>query len=63
MTRAQRFTSSMTIGLHCRASGRPPLAKVVDDFLAYATQFKDVWFARRIDIARVWMEQFPAGKK
>lgn len=49
----------MTVGLHCRASGRPAAARVVDDFLAYATQFKDVWFARRIDIARCWLEQFP----
>ena len=49
----------MTVALHCRASGRPAAARVVDEFFAYATRFEDVWFARRIDIARCWLEQFP----
>jgi len=49
----------MTVALHCRVSGRPAMAWVVDRFLQYARQFPDVWFARRIDIARLWREQFP----
>lgn len=49
----------MTVALHCRVSGRPAMAYVVDRFLRYARQFPDVWFARRIDIARLWLEQFP----
>lgn len=52
-----RNPKMMTIGLHCRVSGRPAAARVVNDFLAYATAFPDVWFARRIDIARWWIER------
>jgi peptidoglycan/xylan/chitin deacetylase (PgdA/CDA1 family) len=47
----------MTVALHCRISGRPAGARVVHNFLSYAKQFPDVWFARRIDIARWWLEQ------
>jgi len=47
----------MTVSLHCRVSGRPSAARVVDDFFAYAKSFPDVWFARRIDIARRWLER------
>jgi hypothetical protein len=28
-------------------------------FLQYATGMPDVWFARRIDIARWWREHYP----
>jgi peptidoglycan/xylan/chitin deacetylase (PgdA/CDA1 family) len=45
----------MTVALHCRISGRPAMARAVDRFLAYARRFPDVWFARRIDIARCWL--------
>ncbi|HKA44475.1 MAG TPA: polysaccharide deacetylase family protein [Burkholderiales bacterium] len=47
----------MTVALHCRISGRPAFAHVVGRFLTYARQFPDVWFARRIDIARWWLER------
>ncbi len=47
----------MTVGLHCRLSGRPALARVVDMFFRHAGQFPGVWFARRIDIARCWLSQ------
>jgi allantoinase len=50
----------MTVSLHCRVSGRPAAARVVNDFLAYATKCPDVWFARRIDIARWWMAHEPS---
>ncbi len=46
----------MSIGLHCRISGRPAMAWVVERFLRYARGFPGVWFARRIDIARWWLE-------
>jgi len=46
----------MSIGLHCRVAGRPAMAWVVDRFLRYARKMPGVWFARRIDIARWWLE-------
>ena len=46
----------MSIGLRPRIGGRPPRALQVDRFLAYAKGFPDVWFARRADIARWWLE-------
>jgi allantoinase len=49
----------MTVALHCRVSGRPSLARAVDTFLGYARGFKDVWFPRRIDVARFWLEHIP----
>jgi len=33
----------------------------LSNFIEYAKGFPNVWFARRIDIARHWMAQFPAG--
>ena len=48
----------MSVGLHMRVSGRPGRANAVEDFLRYAKSFPDVWFARRIDIARWWLEHY-----
>jgi peptidoglycan/xylan/chitin deacetylase (PgdA/CDA1 family) len=48
----------MSVGLHCRISGRPAKATAIDRFIQYAKGHPRVWFARRIDIARVWLEQF-----
>ncbi|MCI0791285.1 MAG: polysaccharide deacetylase family protein [Chloroflexi bacterium] len=50
----------MNIGLHCRIVGRPSRAVALRNFLAYARGFPDVWFARRIEIARWWKERYPA---
>ena len=49
----------MNIGLHCRIVGRPSRAVALRRFLDYARGFPDVWFARRIDIARWWLERYP----
>ncbi|MCZ6635822.1 MAG: allantoinase PuuE [bacterium] len=49
----------MNIGLHCRIVGRPARAVALQQFLEYARTFPDVWFARRIDIARWWLEKYP----
>ena len=46
----------MSVGLHCRIAGRPAQSRAVEKFLQYARGFPDVWFARRIDIARWWLE-------
>lgn len=50
----------MSIGLHLRIVGRPGRAKALQDFLAYARAQPGVWFARRIDIANHFLNQFPA---
>ena len=50
----------MSVGLHCRIAGRPARSKAVERFLDYAKGFPGVWFARRVDIARWWLEHYPA---
>lgn len=44
----------LSIGLHCRLSGRPGRLAAIERFLAYACKHENVWFARRIDIAAHW---------
>ena len=51
----------MSIGLHCRIAGRPARARAVERFLQYARQMPGVWFARRDEIARWWLEKYPPG--
>jgi peptidoglycan/xylan/chitin deacetylase (PgdA/CDA1 family) len=46
----------MNVGLHVRISGRPGRTVAVDRFLKYARSKPKVWVARRIDIARWWLE-------
>jgi hypothetical protein len=50
------------VGLHPRFSGNPARADAVARFIEYGQQFEDVWFARRIDIAASFREQFPAER-
>jgi len=49
----------LSIGTHVRISGRPGRAVALDRFFKYAKQFDDVWFARRLDIAKWWLERYP----
>lgn len=49
----------MSIGLHCRLIGRPGRIRALERFFDYARGFKDVWFCRRVDIARHWHEHHP----
>lgn len=49
----------MSIGIHCRIAGTPARSRALARFLEYARSFDDVWFARRIDIARWWLEKKP----
>lgn len=48
----------MSVGLHLRIVGRPARAAALDRFIKYAKGLPDVWFARRIDIARWWLEHY-----
>lgn len=52
----------MSVGLHCRLAGRPGRAAALARFLDYVASFDDVWVCRRVDIARHWMDHFPAGE-
>ena len=49
----------MSVGLHCRLAGRPGRFAALKRFVDYARGHDDVWFARRIDIARHWREHHP----
>ncbi len=48
----------LSVGLHQRYSGTPAGASAVDEFIQYCHRVPDIWFARRIDIARWWLENF-----
>jgi putative urate catabolism protein len=50
----------MSIGLHPRLIGRPGRAASLARFLDYVRGHDDVWIARRIDIARHFIDRFPA---
>ncbi|MBI3966423.1 MAG: polysaccharide deacetylase family protein [Chloroflexi bacterium] len=49
----------MTVGLHCRIAGTPARSMALERFLAHAKSHPGVWFARRLDIARYWLERYP----
>lgn len=49
----------MSVGLHCRIVGRPGKMAGLERFLRYAQGHQDVWFARRIEIARHWRARHP----
>jgi len=56
----QTHPKMMSVGLHCRIAGRPARSRAVERFLQYAQGFDGVWFARRDEIARWWLEKYPA---
>mgnify|MGYP002713034052 FL=1 len=49
----------MSIGMHCRLVGRPGRFQALKRFLEHVRSHEDVWFCRRIDIARHWHENHP----
>ena len=50
----------MSVGLHCRLVGRPGRLAALARFIEHTRRFDDVWFGRRIDIARHWQAVHPA---
>ena len=50
----------MSVGLHGRVAGKPARALAVARFLDHLIASGDAWIARRIDIARHWLEVHPA---
>lgn len=53
----------MSVGLHCRLIGRPGRIMALKRFLEYAKGHADVWFARRIDVARHWKNTHPPKER
>ena len=49
----------MSVGLHCRIIGRPGRFAALKSFVDYALSHSDVWFCKRIDIAKHWREHHP----
>jgi allantoinase len=49
----------MSVGLHGRLAGRPGKLAGLERFLQHALAHQDVWFCRRIEIARHWRETHP----
>lgn len=49
----------MSIGMHCRILGKPGKFQAIKRFLEYVKKFDDeVWFCKRIDIAKHWHKNF-----
>jgi peptidoglycan/xylan/chitin deacetylase (PgdA/CDA1 family) len=48
----------MTIALHARLAGQAARAAAVEELVRHAQDKRDVWIARRIDIANWWTEHF-----
>jgi len=57
----ERTPRMMSIGLHCRLAGRPGRFAALERFIRYARGFDDVWWCRRVDIARHWRKHHPPG--
>lgn len=53
----------MTIGLHCRISGKPGRFAAVESFVRYISEKDDVWLTTRKDIALHWRDKFPYHRK
>lgn len=53
----------MSVGLHGRIIGRPGRFAALERFVRYALDKPDVWFCRRVDIARCWRDTFPPPAK
>ena len=54
----QTHPKMMSIGLHCRISGRPARSRAIERFIRYAKGFPRVWFAPRVEIAKWWLENY-----
>jgi peptidoglycan/xylan/chitin deacetylase (PgdA/CDA1 family) len=52
------YPKMMSVGLHPRWIGQAARTSALRDFIEYALGTGDVWFARRVDIARWWLEEF-----
>jgi allantoinase len=53
---ARGYGSMISIGLHPRLIGQPGRLSALRELIEYALGLDDVWLARRVDIARFWIE-------
>ena len=53
----------MSIGLHCRLIGRPGRFQSLKKFIQHISSYNDIWIAKRVDIARFWIKNFPHKKE
>ena len=58
---AKEHPKLMSIGLHNRIIGRAGRILSLDHFLGYASEFPEVWFATRREIAEWWIAHGPEG--
>jgi peptidoglycan/xylan/chitin deacetylase (PgdA/CDA1 family) len=49
----------MSVGLHCRLSGRPARAGTLARLIDFVAGHDRVWISRRVDIARHWYAHHP----
>jgi putative urate catabolism protein len=49
----------MSVGMHCRLLGRPGRIRALQQFLDHIAAHDQVWIARRVDIARHWVQRHP----
>lgn len=54
----QQSPKMMSVGLHCRLSGRPGRTAALAKFLDYVQNHDKVWICRRVDIATHWHKTF-----
>ncbi|MBI4523287.1 MAG: polysaccharide deacetylase family protein [Deltaproteobacteria bacterium] len=54
----KRYPSMMLLGLHPFLIGRPFRAQMLREFIRYAKRHEGVWFARCMDVANYWKENF-----
>ncbi|MEL7226763.1 MAG: polysaccharide deacetylase family protein, partial [Cyanobacteria bacterium J06576_12] len=52
----EQMPKMMSVGLHCRLSGRPGRTAALARFLDYVQGHERIWICRRVDIARHWYE-------
>lgn len=54
----------MTIGLHCRITGKPGRFMALKKFVEYLSSRPqgEVWVTRRKDVAKHWREKYPYQK-
>ena len=53
----------MSVGLHCRITGRPGRAPAIDRFLEHVKPVSDVWVTTRAEIARHWRAHHPPARQ
>ncbi|KAH8882074.1 polysaccharide deacetylase [Thozetella sp. PMI_491] len=52
----------MTVGLHCRITGKPGRAASIKEFLQYISSKPDIWVTTRRSIAEHYRQKFPYSR-